>query len=520
MPTIAVSEDGIVESAARTYFDNNVRTANEVDAPKLAIPNPDPDAQATVTGVSFHSAGQVQIGYSENAKLEAGTTNNGYIRLDGVSTFHNGVWQIAPGGIDESANTLIILNPAATDNSEDVSAPSGATVTNIIYGWKTDAAISTTAPFVVTYNLYAENTANTAYPALQEHWTDPDSDSATEGSFYDIGYQDFREQDPAIDQNGRSIVARDGRIEVTQSDGTTIDQYYPDRSQVSLLDVSNEAGTYNASTNPYLIDNNSPHINVQTASNGDIRVNIPDPASREDGLYRYTIRADSRNGTEGVIIGMVGNRSSDAGYPGFQLAAGQIGHVEVTVSDNGAEIGWRLVETISRSKSTASTPLDSTFTDFTSANINPVEVNASESDNAQDQDSGQTVITVGDAPSGANENAFQMNALGEYRLRYHAEIRFNGTQPSGLSTAFAELTPRLNGALVEGDRVRVPVFLVRESGQDGYIATVIMEFDHVNTTVNDRITVDLELTDIPSGFTFANFQYRRMGWRFGYTSGS
>lgn len=523
MPGITASEaDGIDDSSARTYFDNNVRTATQAAVPKLAIPNPDPDAQAVITGISFHSAGQVQIGYQENSKLEAGTVVGGYVRVAGTGTMHDGIWEIAPGGIDEGANTIIALNPASTSSSQNISGPNAAwTVTNVIWGWKTDTAISTTAPFIVAMNLYAANDVNTAYPALQSYWFDPDTDitSLTNGNALNIGYQDFLMTDSILRLNNRQVSAQDGYIDVTRAD-STVDRYFPNRSQVDLLDVNNSAGTYNASTNPYPITNTNPHINVISSGNGDLRVNLPTPNSFSDGLYRYTIRADSRNAdtTDTVLLGMVGNVASDNGFVGFGIAGGEIAHVEVTVSDEGTEIGWRVVETISRSKSSGFVPIDTGFTTFTAANINPLTVATSESDQSQDQDSGNTVLTVGGASGQPNENRFQMDAFGRYRLRYQLEVRFDGTQPAGTHAALATITPRLDGALLESEKVDERVFLIHEAGQDGYTAQLVLDFDYVNYTRDQRLSIDIQLSDIPTGFTFADFSYRRYKWQFTYTS--
>ena len=512
MPAItATLEGGVDDTAARTYFDANVRNATQVAVPKLPIPNPDPDAQATVNSVAFHSAGQVQVGYTDNTKLEAGTVVGGYVRLSGVSSFHDGIWEIAPGGIDEGVNTLILLNPAATDNSEDVSSPTGATATNVIYGWKTDTAIEATgsATYTLTMNLYAANDVNTAYPALQSYWFDPSTpiDSLTQGNALNIGYQNLVEHDAIISLNSRDISVGDGSINVLRVDDTTMDNYYANgRRDIRYIDNTAAGGDYQLHRN---ISSNAPIISVRTDAES---INyVPNPTTfTEDQIQRYIVisHTDNDAGDVQVGVGQQGNvRRFDNGFFSFAMAAGEVVVVEAFRANGGAQTGVRVISSIIRSKSSIPTAtIDSSATAFTSATLSTVPVITSEFDQTQDQDPGNTVFAIGGVPGSATENGFQMTALGKYRLTYYMTFSFTGSDPTGPESATIYMVPRV-------DTTELSAFRFTEDFDlSANTKTIRMEAEYINNTVDQVFRIEAGVEDIPAGYTFADFSYRRDEW--------
>ena len=517
MPAIVSNENGDNTDSASIYFLQQVVAASQALAPKLPVRNPTVADEATMTGISFHSAGQVQVGYTDNSGFEAGTVVGGYVSIAGTGTVHDGIWEIAPGGLDESANTVIFLNPAINDNSNDVSGPAG-TITNVFFLWKSDVFIDTGTIYRVMFDIYAADDVNTAYPsgAIQSSWFNADYDPAANPNtppIYIHSYQEVRDRPSAMRVNGRNIQPQDGSIRVTQSGGSVIDRYYPNQRQdVLYIDNTAAASNYQLHRNMSI---NNPTIVVNTDANS---INyIPNPTTfTSDQTQVFTIISDPDNDNDDVQVGIgsQGNvRRFDNGPLAYNIAAGEALQVMVWRANDGEETGARVISPVNRSGGTSPTSLiDTSATTFTSASLNPVPVAGNEFDQGQDQDPGNTVFVIGGISGSASENGFQMRALGRYRLVYYMDFLFNGTQPPNFQTATVSLTPFLGTTELLARRQSADLSLVRPGGTGNGRVTIRMELEYLNQTVDQTLRVKADVADLPTGITFSSIQYQRRAW--------
>ena len=258
-------------------------------------------------------------------------------------------------------------------------------------------------------------------------------------------------------------------------------------------------------------------INIRTAASG--MFHIPEyPDQLETGESRvYTISSDITNDDDDVrvYVGEQGNTLTfDEGITTIPINNGA--YIQLELYNDGVNDGVRLLSPIQ--KTLSSINIFANETAASTAQINPLPISApTQVPNAQNEDPNSIFINAG----GAVTNKIRMQAIADYTFKLQIDVKFNGTEPTGLEFVTVTLMP-YKQASGDGVPVALPQFsgsaslLFSRGGQTGsgapqYTQTLISSFDYQGS-VNETMEWRLEFGTFPSGTTTANINIQNFRW--------